>query len=379
MDPWDRWIDDDEATMTEGPLSAQLERTLLLRLAEAWRDINYLYLGGRLKPPSIRLHHGERRWGAWHADTRLITISRRQVLCYTWESVVETLKHEMAHQYVWETLQAHDEPPHGRVFQEVCAKLRCSPAASDDGGIPLFRPRPAREVSDDDARLAKIQKLLALADRNPDEHEARAAFARASELMRKYNVTTQRSRQPSDYVYRHLGSSSGRIAHHRYVIASLLQEHYFVQCIWVDSYTVRTGVRGHRLEIMGTRSNVDMAEYVHDCLARSCETLWRAYKTDAGVTDRRAKRQYLDGLLTGFRRQLERSAIQSEAKGLVWAGDPGLTRYARRRYPRTTRSKLGGVDGSEARDAGVAAGERLRLHRPLERPPGSSRGRLLPG
>jgi len=377
-DPWDRWLNEDTAA-SRGLLGEELERLLLQRLAETWRGLNGLYLSSRLKPPSIRLHDGERRWGAWHPDKRLITISRRQVLCYTWESVTETLKHEMAHQFVSEVLQAHDEPPHGRVFREVCETLRCSPAAADDGGVPLFRPRPAQGVSEGDARLAKIQKLLALADRNPDEHEARAAFARASELMRKYNVSTQRSQQTSEYVHSHLGPSSGRIAHHRYVIASLLQEFFFVQCIWVESYVVHTGVRGHRLEIMGTRSNVDMAEYIHDCLARSCDALWKAYKQEQAIKDRRAKRQYLDGLLSGFRRQLERSAIQSEARGLVWVGDAGLTRYSRRRHPHTTSSRLDGVAGTQFRDAGVAAGERLRLHRPLERGPARSRGHLLPG
>jgi len=373
-------LEEDEAAMAaHGPLSAQLEAGLLARLAATWASINETYLKRRLRPPSIQLHDGERRWGAWHPGRRLITISRRQALCYTWESVVETLKHEMAHQYVSEVLQAHDEPPHGRVFREVCETLRCSPAPADDGGVPLDRPRPSAEVDENDARLARIQKLLALADRNPDEHEARAAFARASQLMRKYNVHAVGTRAAQDYHHRHAGPTSGRVAHHRYVIASLLQEFFFVQCIWVESYLVRTGKRGHRLELLGTRSNVDMAEYVHDCLDRSCDTLWQAYKDREGITDRRAKRQYLDGLLSGFRRQLARSAQQSEQAGLVWVGDPGLTRWVRRRYPHVTTSRLDGVAPSRAREAGVAEGERLRLHDPLPRSPARDRGRLLPG
>ena len=379
-DTWDRWLDADESAIAEhGPLSEQLEVALIGRLAFSWAWINQQHLGGRLRSPQFKLHSGERRWGAWHPDTRLITIARRQVLCYTFESVVETLKHEMAHQYVHEVLRAYDEPPHGRVFREVCAKLGCSPAAADDGGVPLFRPRPPREVDADDARLAKIQKLLALADRNPDEHEARAAFARASQLMRKYNVSTLESQREPDYQHRHVGPASGRVAHHRYLIASLLQQFFFVQCIWVETYTARTGKRGHRLELMGTRSNVDMAEYVHDCLSRSCDTLWQAYKQREAVTDRRAKRQFLDGLLAGFRRQLERTTVEAEAAGLVWAGDPGLTRWVRRRYPKTTTSRLDGSAPSKARAAGVAEGERLRLRDPLTRSPARSRGNLLPG
>jgi len=195
--------------------------------------------------------------------------------------------------------------------------------------------------------------------------------------MLKYNLDVRAARGPG-YVHRTLGESSGRVAHHRYLIAALLQEFFFVQCIWVDSYVVHRGVRGHVLEVMGSAANVEMAEYVHDCLLRQCESLWRSFKADHAIKDRRAKRQYLDGLLSGFRRQLLESQARSAERGLVWVGDPGLDAFARRRYPRTTRSRLESADGSEIRERGVEAGRRLRLHQPVPQGPARSRGRLLP-
>jgi hypothetical protein len=182
-----------------------------------------------------------------------------------------------------------------------------------------------------------------------------------------------------DYTYRHLEKSCGRIPHYRYGIAGILQEFFFVQCIWIDSYDVHRGVRGHLLEIMGTRANVDMAEYVHDCLLRQCDALWRAYKEEHEIKDRSAKRQYMDGLLAGFRRQLEGASRRSEERGLVWVGDPGLEAYASRRYPRTSTSRLDAVGCSAVRSHGVEAGERMRLHRPVECGRSTSRGRCLPG
>src|SRR5690606_5985114 len=121
---------------------------------EAWADCNYRYLHSVLRPPSIQLHDAERRWGAWHADRRLITISRRQVLCYTWGSVIETLKHEMAHQLVSELMHRDHEPPHGPAFKEACRRLACDPSATGDGGVPLFRPGGAGRAADrEDSRL----------------------------------------------------------------------------------------------------------------------------------------------------------------------------------------------------------------------------------
>ncbi len=55
----------------------------------------------------------------------------------------------------------------------------------------------------------RVQKLLALAENNPDEHEARAAFARASELMLKYNLDASAT-AGQDHVHRFLGHEDGR-------------------------------------------------------------------------------------------------------------------------------------------------------------------------
>lgn len=381
LDPeaWERDLAADAEAMEQRALGAELERLLLRRLADAWRDLNYRHLRDKLRPPSIRLDDSARRWGAWDPSRRLITISRRQVLCYTWESVLETLRHEMAHQYVSEALGRDAEPPHGPAFQAACRRLLCDPAPRGSGGVPLFRPGGAGALeAPDDARLRRIQKLLALADNNPDEHEARAAFARAGELMLKYNLDPS-AQTRADYVHRLLGEPTGRVPHHRYLIAGILQEFFFVQCIWIDTYTVHTGVRGHSLEVMGKRRNVDMAEYVHDCLQRQAESLWQAYKRAQGITRRSAKREYLDGLLSGFRRQLRETSEQSAARGLVWLGDPGLKRFAQRRHPRTTSTRLGGVASGEVRADGVEAGKALRLHKPVGEGPTASRGRLLPG
>lgn len=385
---WERFLESDEEALSRTAFDEALERQLLRRLAQAWRDLNYCHLRDRLKAPSIQLHAGEARWGAWHPSKRLITIARRQVLLYTWDSVLETLKHEIAHQVVSETMGDPPESAHGPAFRDACRLLAADPAARGDGGISLFRPAESKDLSADDARLRKVHKLLALADNNPDEHEARAAFARASELMLAYNLDgleaegarqRTRDREHLDYAYRQLGRASARVAHHHYVIAGILQKFFFVQCLWVEHYDVQTGKKGHLLEVMGTHANVSMADYVHACLLRQSEALWLAYKKEHQIKDRSAKRQYLDGLLEGFRRQLEKTTVESAERGLIWVGDAGLDRYTRRRHPKVTRSKLGGVPLSEARAAGVKAGAKLRLHKPLGARRSSGRGGHLTG
>lgn len=380
---WEQGLADDLSRQEAITLGDELRNRCLRRLSWAWTTINWAHLDGVLTPPSIQLHRGERRWGSWHPDRRLITISERQVLCYSWASVLETLKHEMAHQWVSEARQLRTlpprapEPPHGPLFQAACQRLGCSPAASGSGGRSLFRPGgTGPDESAEDARLRRIQKLLALADRNPDEHEARAAFARARELMLRMNLESVSA--PRGYAWRHLGRPLARIPHHHYLIAGILQDFYFVNCIWIHSYDLLEDREGNLLEIMGTPENLNMAEYVYECLHRQCESLYEAWKRERERVERQDRRAYLDGLLEGFRVQLARSSRESAQHGLVWVGDPGLESWTRERYPRVRNSRIGHASGGEARQDGVRAGEQLRLHRPVGGP-ARDRGRLLPG
>jgi hypothetical protein len=52
----------------------------------------------------VALSDSERRLGEWNRAQRTISISRRLVVQQPWGVVREVLKHEMAHQYVFEIL-----------------------------------------------------------------------------------------------------------------------------------------------------------------------------------------------------------------------------------------------------------------------------------
>ncbi|HHH27948.1 MAG TPA: DUF2786 domain-containing protein, partial [Polyangiaceae bacterium] len=159
-------------------LGAHLEASLLRELMRTWRDIANTYFKGGLHPPVMRLVDGTTRLGAWDRRARCIELSRPFVMKQSWGSVVEVLKHEVAHQYAHEVLGAIDETAHGPAFRKVCALMGIDPAAS---GTP--------EVSDegDERVLKKVADLLALAQ-SGNRHEAENAAALAQRLMLKHNV-----------------------------------------------------------------------------------------------------------------------------------------------------------------------------------------------
>src|SRR4030095_14857783 len=84
--------------------------------------------------------------------------ARRLATKEPWATLVEVLKHEMAHQYVLEVLRIEDESAHGPAFRDVCQRLGIDAKAA---GLPTTS---SARTDDEDRVLSRIAKLLALAE-----------------------------------------------------------------------------------------------------------------------------------------------------------------------------------------------------------------------
>jgi hypothetical protein len=357
-------------------LTASLERALLRELVAEWERINDAHFRSALHRPSIVLSSTASRLGQWIDGSRLIELQRAMVLAQPWTVVVEVLKHEMAHQYVHEVLGERGESPHGRAFQQTCARLGIDAASA---GLPrtVAEPDPAA------ARVVeRIARLLALAESN-NAHEAEAAAAAAQRLMLKHNIESVDRRGQEgerDFEHRHLGKPTGRVEESQRILAGILGRFFFVEVIWVPVYRPLEGKRGSVLEIGGTRANVAMAEYVHSFLSHTCDALWADHKKANGIDANRDRRTFQAGVMSGFAAKLAReskaAAHELKKRGLVWVKDGDLGGWFRRRHPHVRNVRYGGAPRTGTWDAGREAGERIVLRRGMSEPT-VSRGRLL--
>jgi Protein of unknown function (DUF2786)/SprT-like family len=351
--------------MRDDALSTALETALLRQLLAAWRVLNDTYFKGRLRAPTLALADGAHKLGQWLAHERRIELQRAFVVDGAWGAVLEVLKHEMAHQFVCEVLGDPDPTPHGPAFRAVCERHGIDAAAS---GVP----DAAAATPEAERVLSRVAKLLALAE-SPNVNEAELAMAEAQRLMLKHNVdVTARSA----YSFRHLGAPTGRVSEAERILANILNDHFFVECIWVPVWRAREGKRGSVLEVCGTTVNLAIAEHTHAFLLHTAERLWAQYQRDHGA-ERRDRRTYQAGVMTGFREKLDAQRKQHARQGLVWVGDGDLTKYWRRRHPHVRWTRHSGAERNEAHAHGRAAGRNIILqHAVHER---VQRGRLLPG
>jgi hypothetical protein len=350
-------------------LSGELERAALHAILRVWEDLNGSLFRFELTRPAVMLVDSTSRLGRWHGGERVIEIARSLLLDHGWGVLVEVLKHEMAHQYVDEVLDQPDDAMHGSVFRRVCEERGIDASAA---GVP----RTADANSVDQHLLERIAKLLALAE-SSNEHEAQAAMSAAQRLMLKYNIDLAISGRQPAHAFRHLGTPTGRVNDAQRILAGILGDHFFVQTIWVPVWQAREGKRGSVLEICGSHANLELAEYVHAFLNMTSERLFREFRKSAAA--RGAKRlTFIAGVMAGFREQLERARKKTKAEGLIWAGDPALEGFFRKRHPRIRWTRYAAGHGSEAYARGREAGAKIVLHRGISSNSSGAAPRLLP-
>jgi hypothetical protein len=358
-----------EAPRVDDATRLGLDRLTIRALKKSWLELNVSHFRGSLRAPTMLLSDSAHKLGEWDPNARSICISRR-ALAHGWGVAVEVLKHEMAHQYVEESLGLHGEA-HGPAFRQICERLAIDAGAS---GMP-------RASGHDDASgrlIAKIEKLLSLAQ-SENEHEAQSAMRAAQRLMLRHNLDTIAApgADARRYVFRHLGREKSRTTESERRLASLLGEFFFVDVIWVPVWRPDDGKRGTVLEICGTPENVELAAYVHAFLTDAADRLYRKYKREHRLTSDANRQSYLAGVVTGFQDKLGAERSLEEKEALVWVGDPALSRYLRRRHPHVRHTHHEGRDPGHAGEAGRAAGRELVLHRAVTRGNTSSGPRLL--
>src|SRR5690606_522876 len=209
-----------------------LHRAWVERLHWHYTLFNELYLGCALRPALIMISRAEERLGQWNGQSRTISISESHILTHTWEEVLDTLRHEKAHQYVDEIFRVPHAPPHGELFVKACRLLRCDPDPSaPSGGLQKLEGSRIER----DRMLSRIKELMALAG-SPNEHEAANAMRMAQRYLLKYNIDLAELEGKSEYGARYLGNCLARVQEYHYTLSSILQEHFFVLSIWTFSY-----------------------------------------------------------------------------------------------------------------------------------------------
>ncbi len=356
------------------------ERFWIEQLYKDYDDICFQF-GVKLRQPVICISDATSFWGVWDSSTRTISISRELIRQKSWERVLGILKHEMAHQFADEVLKS--DKAHGEDFRISCDVLGVPPEfrrSSIPSSDPLHTWQQNDRSTDSDPVLRKVEKLLSLAQ-SANENEAYLAMERVQNLFAKYNLERAQLGTKGNYVHLIIDTQKKRIERSTLVVTSILAEFYFVRVIYASQFDATHCDSFKTIEILGTRENVTMAEYVFHFLHNTISALWNQYKRRSGVTSS-SRLSYQIGLLTGFREKLENISLKEtgnpKTNALIKHMDKQLDEYVGSVYPKIGSKKNGsGKVESSSFHAGKTDGGKIVIHKGVTHQKGKSTALLL--
>jgi len=364
--------------------------------------------------PTFSIDDAAKRWGMWYPKTRTISISLRLLRDYSWDAVVLTLKHEMAHMIVDEILikQGLDDSgkSHGELFKKACEIM-----GIDGKRLTSHQEKLNYSLPDKEKIVSRVRKLMALGESNHKE-EAESAITKAHELMVKHNISlTEIPNEDRTFVGRPVGHSMKKVPTYIKTLTRLISNYYFVNAIYMTKARGYSGGRRDTIEryveFYGEPHNLDVAEYVFHFLLMEGEKEWENFQKSEGYKNRldtaetidkydddyfyrtgnckqRKKATYskvafIDGVFSGFKDKLKtREETVLEQLDLehntlpIGVNDPLLQEKYNSHYnPRSWGS--GGGYGGEGFGAGRSVGKSLTIRSGVTRGSGQGQRKLI--
>jgi hypothetical protein len=184
--------------------------------------------------------------------------------------------------------------------------------------------------------------------------------------MLKYSIDLKELDEERQFDKCTLGKVKGRRMSYELWLGSILNEFFFVEVLWVQSYDALRDRKGSVLQIFGTSANLDIAEYTYHYLQQLLERLWAKYKAAIGIRSNRERQRYFAGVLEGFYRKLdEQESTLQESYALVWKGDPKLQAFYRYLNPSVRTRYWGGVCQTQVYRDGLREGRRVTIQQPI--------------
>lgn len=273
------------------------------------RKTRFLYQG-YLYPIHIVVFEGENKLGYFNPGNNQIGLNK--VLLYSTKEKIlkDILRHEFAH-YIT-LIKFGSVKPHGDEFIQICEKYNW-PKEVSDPSINLEEFNAAIEGDLNSEKIMnKIKNLLKLAS-SDNPHEAELATIKANQLLLKHNIEYLNLEEANKEFYVHTVLSYKRKNTKMGTIYSILK---FFMVSPVLNYT-KDGVS---LEVTGTKSNIELAEYIAHFLDTELERLWNITKKEKNLKGQIAKNSFYRGIEKGYSEKMEKvkgDFNPSDSKALI--------------------------------------------------------------
>lgn len=282
--------------------------------------------------------------------------------------LVNIVRHEIAH-YLAFIKYGTAILPHGSEFKSICKQLGWN---EDVFGASMIVEAEARLPNDKDSSvLRKIEKLMALST-SSNPNEAEQALIKSQQLLLKYNIESKYiGNEDETFVLKRILKQKRRNSKMS-AIAQILKT-FFVSTVYNNAreYTY--------LEILGSKVNIEIAEYVAGVLELEFDRLWLQAKRQMGLKGMVAKNSFFLGIARGYCNKVNSlmETTHSEASSGLMVIEKQLVEICDRVYDRLSSTKSNASYCPSSAALGETMGKQLSINPALNRSPKQSESHLV--
>lgn len=309
--------------------------------------------GGYLYPIDVVAFEGE---NLGYFDPERYQIGINSALLYKAKDNVikDILRHELAH-YLTTIEFGLNLMPHGREFKLICERHGW-PSEISKASMNVELANLTEGDTKSEKTLSKVKNLLKLAE-SSNPHEAELATLKANQLLLKHNLKYAQTFSDEKLYVKVLMTQKRRNAKIGAVYDIL--RHFMVRPVL--SY----GKNKVSLEATGSKTNLELADYVASFLNEELERQWNVIKAEKGLKGVKAKNSFFVGMARGYQekvQKMEREFSSEESKSLVIISQK-LDRQVERIYNRLSNASTGSKTDPNSYNLGKKAGNSLTINK----------------
>ncbi len=275
-----------------------------------------------------------------------------QLINVSKEQLHNIIRHELAH-YITFINFGYAVNPHGAEFKAFCCRLGWSDQVYKATTSLDFIQCDAEENS----VLRKVQKLMALAG-STNENEAEQAMIKSQQLLMKHNLDSKYIGNDDEEKIILKRILKQKKTNQKMCTIGRILETFFVTTVYNKS------TEFVYLEIIGTATNIEIAEYVAEFLDRELDHLWNHSKKRAGLKGLVAKNSFFAGVAKGYCNKINslKREYNRDVSQALMVIEKKLVDAQSMIYPKLTTSRSQRQHCGESSALGEQAGQKLNIN-----------------
>lgn len=303
-------------------------------------------------PISVRIYNDRNMLGYFDPNVHELGFHER-LMYVSKQQLKDIIRHEIAHYLLF--IDSGDQTSaHGVEFRIFCQNLGWGEEVYS-ATLQLEDVQKVEEKEPSDV-LRKVKKLMALSN-SSNQHESELAMIKSQQLLLKYNIdSTYVGIDDEEKVYLKRILRQPQRTEKMCTIATILNT-FLVSAVFSRKED------GTYLEILGSKINVEIAEYVAAVLQDKLDVLWEQTKREHAFKGVVAKNSFFRGIASGYISKINalKNSYSSEVAASLILIQGKLKEAQEMAYGRLTSTTRSSQFCPESSELGKQAGRALKI------------------